>query len=527
MNWFLTGIVFFDKPRVLQIFSPVVKYPIMKKLKTHHIILLLILSASFFLLFYKLGDAGLWQDEAQTALVGKSVLETGLPHVKGDKNNFFQLKNAIFKENLLWRWHPWLQFYVSAASQKIFGKNTFGARALFVFFGFLCLPLIYLLAFEATGSRKTALLSVLFLAVSLTFIIMSRQSRYYSPLMFFFTSTLYGYLRILNRKQYGAFILAGSVFFLFHVIYAYIAPVAAAAAIHAFLFNRKILKKTILAFLIPAALNLPFLLWLYTLNYNPGAGFLQIIKASPERFEFYIKNIFIYMFGPVSCAGLAALAAARIRSGKKPEITHGLIPLLFLIFAAAGTAALLSFLMPLKFLRYLSPLLPVFAVINAAIAVLLYKLNKYAGVGFASLLIAFSGVHKHINEISTPYDGPLETVSLYLNSNADKNDIIYMGGYGDLPIKYYTNLRVIGGECRDSLDEINKAGWVIIRKNTNYRPDKESKKCALDNLDLSHYEKITLNAADTLFENRENPSLRHYGTPEEKEKVTLYKKPGR
>src|SRR6056297_3979879 len=137
--------------------------------KKEKILLLLIVLFSGFLLFYKPGDAALWQDEANTALVGQSVIKTGLPHASDGKNTFIQNEHDS-GGSLLWRWHPWLQFYVSALSQKIFGKTTFGARALFAFIGVLTVVSVFLLARAVSGSGFTGILAALLIATSLLFI---------------------------------------------------------------------------------------------------------------------------------------------------------------------------------------------------------------------------------------------------------------------------------------------------------------------------------------------------------------------
>ena len=105
--------------------------------QAEYVFLLLVFGASLFLFLANLGNQYLWQDEAQTALVSKTVLEHGVPRGYDGKNFFSQELKAEYGEDYIWKWHPWLPFYVLAAFFKVFGVGTFVARLPFALFGML------------------------------------------------------------------------------------------------------------------------------------------------------------------------------------------------------------------------------------------------------------------------------------------------------------------------------------------------------------------------------------------------------
>ncbi len=77
------------------------------------------------LLFKNLGNQYLWQDEAQTALIARTVLTHGIPLGTDGRNYFSQEEGIEYGDNYIWKWHTWLSFYLVSASYLVFGVNTF------------------------------------------------------------------------------------------------------------------------------------------------------------------------------------------------------------------------------------------------------------------------------------------------------------------------------------------------------------------------------------------------------------------
>src|ERR1700722_19719888 len=87
-----------------------------------------ILGLAAILLFWGIGDRSLWQDEAETALLGKNILRFGRPLAFDDANVISQEASKEFGPDYLWRWSPWVQFYIAAGSFAVFGPTTLAAR---------------------------------------------------------------------------------------------------------------------------------------------------------------------------------------------------------------------------------------------------------------------------------------------------------------------------------------------------------------------------------------------------------------
>lgn len=120
---------------------------------------LTLLALAALLLFANLGKPMLWQDEASTALISRTLFTSPLPLGTDGRNSFSQEMGAEFGPDHVWRWQPWLPFYVLAAFFKIFGQSTFVARFPFAFFGWLTVAGTMALARDLWLSRRASLMA--------------------------------------------------------------------------------------------------------------------------------------------------------------------------------------------------------------------------------------------------------------------------------------------------------------------------------------------------------------------------------
>ena len=119
----------------------------------------LILVLAFFLRFYKLGEVPIsldW-DENSNAYNAYSILKTG----RDQYSNFLPLTNRSFDD-----YKPPLYMYLNIPSVVIFGLTPFAARLPSAIFGFLTVPLVYLLTKKLFEKENIALLAAFFLAIS-------------------------------------------------------------------------------------------------------------------------------------------------------------------------------------------------------------------------------------------------------------------------------------------------------------------------------------------------------------------------
>ena len=144
----------------------------------------LLILVSAFLLFWRLDGAAIWRDEGTTAVWGRLMAESGslAPWVYDfDKQQLLvQAPDGHdVSSKLLPAMQSYLQFYVAAASFKLFGVNEWTARAPFALLGGLTLFLFYRLGRLLLGDTAWALAPPFLAVTSLAFLHGARQCRYY------------------------------------------------------------------------------------------------------------------------------------------------------------------------------------------------------------------------------------------------------------------------------------------------------------------------------------------------------------
>ena len=149
-------------------------------MRTALIVLLVLLGT--FLLFWRLDGALLWRDECSTANWARLMVEKGhwAPSVFDDRQLIVQAADGHdFNSGLTPAMQSWLQFYVAAASFKLFGASTWTARLPFALLGAICLFVLYRLGGVLFGSGLRPLLMPYLALLSIYFLSAARQSRYY------------------------------------------------------------------------------------------------------------------------------------------------------------------------------------------------------------------------------------------------------------------------------------------------------------------------------------------------------------
>ena len=121
---------------------------------------LLVLSLAAILFLANLGNGYLWQDEAQTALIARTILHGGLPLGYDGLNSFSQELGADYGAGYLWKWHPWFPFYLLALFFSV-DVSTFTARLPFALIGIATVVLVYFFVRENWHNRRLALLAAL------------------------------------------------------------------------------------------------------------------------------------------------------------------------------------------------------------------------------------------------------------------------------------------------------------------------------------------------------------------------------
>lgn len=136
-------------------------------------------------IFTNLGSDYLWNDEGDSAAFAVNILKFGVPRA-WDGVTFIDSDGGVpLNQNLVLISHPWLQYYLTAASFAVFGQSTWAARLPFAVAGWLTILVAYLCAYDLTKDRRVAFCSATLLAASVQFLLFCRQCRYYPLIMLF------------------------------------------------------------------------------------------------------------------------------------------------------------------------------------------------------------------------------------------------------------------------------------------------------------------------------------------------------
>ena len=486
-----------------------------------------LLIAASLLLLLNLGNQYLWQDEAQTALIATTVLKHGVPLGYDGKNYFSQQSGAEYGKNYIWRWHTWFPFYLLAAFFAAFGKSTFVARFPFALFGIATIILTYYAGKQLWGTRRAGFLSAAALLVTVPFFLLARQCRLYSPAMFFSLFGLYAYIGATESRKHSLLLFCISAILLFHTFYVYYASLLATVVVHSLIFRRSYVRRILKAAGLTLAVNLPWIAWLSGMKYADkyGSNLLNIPLAFGQTKHFlYLLSKYVVPWWLFLLPLLAwAINSFRRRRISTPDVKIASNTCLMLFFAFF-TIAMIALSSPAPFFRYVAPLVPVCTLFIGLMLESIARLHPAIALAGLAVIGITGQLPDYLYEITHDYDGPIEGIVKYLKENAKPDDIVAVT-YEDLPIKFYTNLRVVGGLTGEDLKPALNADWVIIRKYIVSKLAFENTRYFEQNIPWEKYERIPLlGYPDIEFENREGPEEHLFRTAENEQPVIIYHK---
>lgn len=175
------------------------------------IILILIIFLAAFLRLYKLGviPPSIISDEASIGYNAYSILKTG----RDEWGNFLPLSFPAFGDYKLPGY-----IYAAVPSVAIFGLNEFSTRFPSAVFGILTVLVTYFLAFELFKSKKIALLSSLFTAISPWSLHLSRMAIEANMAVFFTALGVLLFLKSFQSKKllFLSLISLASTFYIYN-----------------------------------------------------------------------------------------------------------------------------------------------------------------------------------------------------------------------------------------------------------------------------------------------------------------------
>lgn len=181
---------------------------------TSHWLLILTAIVGLFLFFAGLGKDDLWADEGDTAVFAANITKYGVPKAWDGVTFVDSDRGARLNHDLILVTSPWLQYYATAASFLVFGKNTFSARFPFAIAGWLAVLLAYRLVLKTTANRWAAFCAAAILIGSVQFLLYCRQCRYYALSMLLTLLSISIFFKMKSARHCVLFAL--TAIFLFH-----------------------------------------------------------------------------------------------------------------------------------------------------------------------------------------------------------------------------------------------------------------------------------------------------------------------
>jgi hypothetical protein len=507
-------------------------------------ILCAILGLAAILLFWGLGDRSLWQDEAETALLGRNILRFGRPIASDGVNVISQEASKEFGPDYLWRWSPWIQLYLAAGSCAVFGPTTLAARLPFAILAFLAIPLTYWLARRLFDSIAVARLSALFLVLSVPFLLYSRQSRWHGPAYLLLACLLLclDAMRRGRRAAVFAFAVCAAIFFYtnFFVAIGVLAALTAATAAAAAWYrtDRPMLTSLAVACALTAVPCAPGFLFFNSFREGGNFDFARFM----EQFRIYGAGCLTFVLPfPVIAVLLYFLLRRREISGlgngwRQNGLFLLAFSLLYVLYLSLG---------PWMMFRYLTILLVPAALLLGVAVYGVMQWSRVAGVAVALLLICTNSIHLlplgylpktakvtystvsnfpsvgpvgfplacYLYELAYPIKDSEAILADYLKEHASQNDVV-LAQYGDLPLQFYTGLRVVGGMQGQPLptnpDWIVQRGFVLNQDT----PGKDGSvlKFIRNQIPIQDYMRV-LTAPDLMLANNPEPQWHLYRPP--------------
>lgn len=393
----------------------------------------------------------LWGDEAETAFYARTINMRGLPYAFDGVNVTSLADSAALNPQLINHVNPWLPFYLTAWSFRLFGENSFTARLPFLLFSIATIPLIYFLTVELTKNRKTALLACGIAVTSVPFILFSYNARYYSLIIFFGLAMIYSALQFTTRSIWPKlwFILSFAGFLYSQYVSAALLYAALFLGCTAyFRYRKKSWKQMVAAGFVYAGTGavslLSFLPWF--LIYRPylsprgviQSAPLDIIRLFPSWFAIAVRfynayNIFPYLF----CVLVIGVFIINLRYKKD---CGGLIftattALGYLSMVAGLSAYILTANTFFTEIRYNLILLPLLYILIATTLAGLWRWNRWVAGAIAILylttnIFTFMPLRslplEYLGEWLHPYTASNEVVAAYLNAHAKNGDTAFV-----------------------------------------------------------------------------------------------------
>ncbi len=499
------------------------------------------------LLFWDLGEKYLWQDEANTAVLAVRMLQYGKPlgydgvNLIGNDNFAaedvdsigertssprvaveYLIRRGDLKADTAWKYHPWGQFVVAAASFTLLGKTTLAARLPFALAALATVLLVYWLVRAYCGSPLMAFLASALLTTNTYWILHSRQSRYYALSSLLLLITVLAYLRWQDGKRWGATNFVLGAWCWFQVDYGTVWPVFGVVFFHAFAAQMRDQWRN-LRRLAVAGVALVVTIAPFAYYYELWDRRSVQLRSWQQRFQGNLFNMNEYVIATVLLITAIALVAWRWNKLRVPERS----------LVAISSATLVAFALwvptvaPEPFVRYVVMAVPLGCVLTAWVLVRgVGSWSQPAACLGALVIAATPWLSNPFQPLSSPPAGqrmgagfrselavlgsevfghrpdPNRIVVEWLRQNATPTDEILVN-YEDLPLMFYLPNPIRGGVAafRAEDDVATKPRFAILRQTVPF----VHWPVFVREVDRYQWKRVSLRAPDVIWGNNPDP----------------------
>tara|TARA_Y100000294_G_scaffold178022_1_gene206501 strand:+ start:2986 stop:4674 length:1689 start_codon:yes stop_codon:yes gene_type:complete len=523
-----------------------------------------------FLFFWNLGDQYLKLDEGLTAMLGKYILQFGLPTIWDGKN---LIGDPVFTINNVWAQHSWISFYLPALSYIFFGYTSFAALFPFVLFGYITIPILYMFALRISKSTSIARFATVFYTFSVPCLLYSRTARYISlpfPLVILMMNY---YLDVLENKRRGGMKFVFTSILLFHSMYIQFASTFIGIFIHFMVFvrNKNSFRKFITLSLVIAVFTMPWFFY-YPVpalkNIQPylstliGQDYSIDLSWIIKSYVGYLAQVNSYIFPLIFCVFIPILY--RKNEMLTESVSYHALP--FIVICSIISVATIQAMPIQNYIAGALPLIYFFLAwfchrikkINVKIAFILTVLlvttnlfhavpwfiltgfNKISGNAFSKemsntelgrryidqienkAVLRFS-LFDYLYELTHHYKGPVGATASYLRQNGSPKDSFVMGHEANAIIFYTDMTRVV------KIPFVEPPDWIIPRNNSSFgvsgvegETKKQLNAYVWNYIKENNYEKIVLDAPDVRSENTYDIQIHNFRTRATERKLAIY-----